>query len=57
MAYRVISDHIRTLSIALSDGGRPDNAGRGYVCNVLWNDSQKISQEVGKVFQFPAHVL
>jgi len=31
MAYRVISDHIRTLSIALSDGGRPDNAGRGYV--------------------------
>lgn len=31
MAYRVIADHIRTLSIALSDGGRPDNTGRGYV--------------------------
>jgi len=31
MAYRVIADHIRTLSIALSDGGRPDNVGRGYV--------------------------
>ncbi|VDK75975.1 unnamed protein product [Litomosoides sigmodontis] len=31
MAYRVVADHIRTLSIALSDGGRPDNTGRGYV--------------------------
>lgn len=31
MAYRVVADHIRTLSIALSDGGRPDNTGRGFV--------------------------
>uniref|UniRef100_A0A0N5AUZ2 Alanine--tRNA ligase n=1 Tax=Syphacia muris TaxID=451379 RepID=A0A0N5AUZ2_9BILA len=31
MAYRVIADHIRTLCIALADGGRPDNVGRGYV--------------------------
>ena len=31
MAYRVVADHARTLTIALSDGGRPDNIGRGYV--------------------------
>ncbi|KAK3086415.1 hypothetical protein FSP39_018170 [Pinctada imbricata] len=31
MAYRVLADHVRTLTIALSDGGRPDNVGRGYV--------------------------
>ncbi|VDI01856.1 alanyl-tRNA synthetase [Mytilus galloprovincialis] len=31
MAYRVLADHARTLTIALSDNGRPDNIGRGYV--------------------------
>jgi len=30
-SYRVIADHIRTLVIALSDGGYPGNTGRGYV--------------------------
>ena len=30
-AYRVVTDHIRTLTIALSDGGVPNNVGRGYV--------------------------
>ena len=29
MAYRVIADHVRTLTIAISDGGKPDSTGRG----------------------------
>lgn len=31
MAYRVLADHARTLTISLADGGMPDNTGRGYV--------------------------
>ncbi|OGK05788.1 MAG: alanine--tRNA ligase [Candidatus Riflebacteria bacterium GWC2_50_8] len=30
-ALKVVSDHVRALSFALSDGGLPGNEGRGYV--------------------------
>ncbi|KIW00804.1 alanine-tRNA ligase [Verruconis gallopava] len=30
-AYRVLADHVRMTVIAISDGGFPENVGRGYV--------------------------
>ncbi|PSK42535.1 alanine-tRNA ligase [Elsinoe australis] len=30
-AYRVVADHLRLLTFAITDGGVPNNVGRGYV--------------------------
>lgn len=34
-AYRVVADHIRTLCIAIADGGEPDKIGRGYTLRLI----------------------
>lgn len=48
MAYRVLADHIRTLTIALSDGGMPDNTGRGYVLRrILRRGIRYASEKIG----------
>lgn len=56
MAYRVLADHARTLTIALSDGGRPDNVGRGYSflntnCNQLLNSTSYYSYVLRRVLR------
>uniref|UniRef100_T1J525 Alanine--tRNA ligase n=1 Tax=Strigamia maritima TaxID=126957 RepID=T1J525_STRMM len=45
MAYRVLADHVRTITIALSDGGRPDNTGRGYVLRRILRRAVRYAHE------------
>ncbi|KAG2744889.1 hypothetical protein P692DRAFT_201841392 [Suillus brevipes Sb2] len=47
-AYRVIADHVHTLSFALSDGGVPNNVGRGYVLRrILRRGSRYVRKKLG----------
>ncbi|KAF8322263.1 hypothetical protein DL93DRAFT_2072161 [Clavulina sp. PMI_390] len=54
-AYRVISDHARTLTFALCDGGVPSNVGRGYVLRRILRRGaryarKKLGVELGSFF-------
>jgi alanyl-tRNA synthetase len=47
-AYRVVVDHVRTLTFALSDGGVPNNVGRGYVLRrILRRGSRYARKKLG----------
>ncbi|KAL0534202.1 hypothetical protein IC582_028490 [Cucumis melo] len=48
MAYRVVADHIRTLSFAIADGSCPGNEGREYVLRRILRRVVRYGSEVLK---------
>lgn len=47
MSYRVIADHARCLTFALSDGAEFSNDGRGYVLRRILRRAMRYGQKIG----------
>ncbi|KAK3372467.1 tRNA synthetases class II (A)-domain-containing protein [Podospora didyma] len=48
-AYRVVADHLRLLSFAISDGAAPNNIGRGYVVRRVLRRGARYARKYFKV--------
>ncbi len=47
MAFKVIADHVRTVTFALSDGATMSNEGRGYVLRRVLRRATKYAKKLG----------
>jgi alanyl-tRNA synthetase len=47
VAHQVIADHVRSLTIAITDGGLPSNEGRGYVLRRILRRAARFGRTLG----------
>ena len=57
MEYKVIADHIRTLTFALSDGASFENYGRGYVLRRLLRRAARMGRKLNIAHTFMASLV
>lgn len=57
MAFKVIADHVRTVSFAIADGATLSNEGRGYVLRRVLRRAMKYAKQLGLNKPFMADLV
>jgi alanyl-tRNA synthetase len=57
MAFKVIADHVRTVTFAVADGATLSNEGRGYVLRRVLRRASKYAKSIGIIKPFMSELV